>query len=251
MQFNFSIYYLPGSKVHIADMLSRLAGKDLDPPDKVIPISFNAMQSSQPRRCSPRIKKQAIQTPYPAGKIDHISSPYQPQVLLKRLPEILNKDTHISKIDTYLKADQPKPQDIVPKPKIIYQNSNCNNNSLPLMHSPTRRQKQKKPSHSILPQDKLTLINPTIQIPNILPPIEVPPTQTENIETYRSPENFLHNKPLPVLKDSKELNIFSRHIPKQTEIDEFLAVLKAKVTKEYKLPLLAQSISEYLSVYHY
>ena len=50
--------------MHIADMLSRLAGKDLDPPDKVIPISFNAMQSSQPRRCSPRIKKQAIQTPY-------------------------------------------------------------------------------------------------------------------------------------------------------------------------------------------
>ena len=45
-----------------------------------------------------------------------------------------------------------------------------------------------------------------------------------------------------MLKDSKELNVFNRHIPKQTEIDEFLAVLKAKVTKEYKLPLLAQSI---------
>ena len=242
MQFNFSIYYLPGSKMHIADMLSRLAGKDLDPPDKVIPISFNAMQSSQPRRCSPRIKKQAIQTPYPAGKIDRILSSYQPQVLLKRLPEILNKDTHISKIDTYLKADQPKPKDIVPKPKIIYQSNSCNNNSFPSMQSPTGRLKQKKLSHSILPQDKLTLINPTIQIPNTLPPIEVPPPQTQNIETYRSPENFLYNKPLPVLKDSKELNVFSRHIPKQTEIDEFLAVLKAKVTKEYKLPLLAQSI---------
>ena len=117
--------------MHIADMLSRLAGKDLDPPDKVIPISFNAMQSSQPRRCSPRIKKQAIQTPYPAGKIDRILSSYQPQVLLKRLPEILNKDTHISKVDTYLKADQPKPKDIVPKPKIIYQSNSCNNNSFP------------------------------------------------------------------------------------------------------------------------
>ena len=169
MQFNFSIYYLSGSKMHIADMLSRLAGKDLDPPDKVIPISFNA----------------------------------------------INENTRYK---------------------------NCNTNTLPLMHSPTRRQKQKKPSHSILPQDKLTLINPTIQIPNTLPPIEVSPPQTENIETYRSPENFLYKKPLPVLKDSKELNIFSRHIPKQTEMDEFLAVLKAKVTKEYKLPLLAQSI---------
>ena len=161
---------------------------------------------------------------------------------MKRLPEVLNKDTHISKIDTYLKADQSKPNDIVPKPKIIYQSNSCNTNSFPSMQSPTGRFNQKKLSHSILPRDKLTLINPTIQIPNTLPPIEVPPPQTQNIETYRSPENFLYNKPLPVLKDSKELNVFSRHIPKQTEIDEFLAVLKAKVTKEYKLPLLAQSI---------
>ena len=214
MQFNFSIYYLPGSKMYIADMLSRLAGKDLDPPDKVIPISFNAMQSSQPRRCSPRIKKQAIQTSYPAGKIDRTLSAYQPQVLLKRLPEVLNKDTHISKIDTYLKADQSKPKDIVPKPKIIYQSNSCNTNSFPSMQSPTGRFNRKKLSHSILPQDKLTLINPTIQIPNTLPPIEVPPPQTQNIETYRSPENFLYNKPLPVLKDSKELNVFSRHIQK-------------------------------------
>ena len=242
MQFNFSIYYLPGSKMHIADMLSRLAGKDLDPPDKVIPISFNAMQSSQPRRCSPRIKKQAMQT-YPTGKtqVNHISPTYQPQVLLKRLPEILNKNIHTPKIDTS-QCNPPKPQHSVPKPKIIYQSSICNNNRLPIAQSSAITPKQKKPTHSILPRDKLTLINPTIEIPYTLPPIEVPPPQTENIETYQSPENFLYNKPLPVLKDSTELNIFSRHIPKQKEIDEFLAVLKAKVTKEYKLPLLAQSI---------
>ena len=93
----------------------------------------------------------------------------------------------------------------------------------------------RKPSPPILPTDKLTLVNPEIHI-------EVPPPQTENIETYRSPENFLYKKPLPVLKDSKELDIFTRHIPKQKEIDEFLQILKAKVTKDYKLPLLAKSI---------
>ena len=108
LQFNFSIHYLPGSKMYIADMLSRLAGKDLDPPDKVIPISFNAMQSSQPRRCSPRLKKQAI-SPYPMGKTqpEYISA-YQPQVLLKRLPEILGKPSHISKIDIPPKPGQSK-----------------------------------------------------------------------------------------------------------------------------------------------
>ena len=228
--------------MHIVDMLSRLAGKDLDPPDKVIPISFNAMQSSQPRRCSPRLKKQAIPT-HPTGKIqpENISS-YQPQVLLKKLPEILNKTSHIPKIDIPPKLDQLKSHPSVPKPQIVYQSNTCNTNSSSRVHSPITRTPPKKQSLPILPQDKLTLINPTIQIPNTLPPIEVPPPQTANIETYRSPDKFLYNKPLPVLKDSKELSIFSRHIPKQKEIDEFLAVLKAKVTKDYKLPLLAQSI---------
>ena len=161
---------------------------------------------------------------------------------MKRLPEILNKNIHTPKIDIPSKLDQPKPQQSVPKPKIIYQSNSCNSNSLSQLHFPAIRPTQNKPPHSILLQDKLTLINPTIQIPNTLPPIEVPPPQTENIETYQSPEKFLYNKPLLVLNDSKELNIFSRHIPKQKEIDEFLAVLKAKVTKKYKLLLLAQSI---------
>ena len=127
--------------------MHRLAGKDLDPPDKVIPISFNAMQSSQPRRCSPRIKKQTMQRPYPADKlqVDHISSLYKPQVLLKRLPEILTKNIQPPKPDTSSKVDQPKPPHIVPKPKITYQSSNCNNNKLSLVHSPTIRQTQKKP----------------------------------------------------------------------------------------------------------
>ena len=242
LQFNFSIYYLPGSKMHIADMLSRLAGKDLDPPDKVIPISFNAMQSSQPRRCSPRLKKQAI-PPHPTGKIqpENISS-YQPQVLLKRLPEKLDKTSHIPQRNIPLKADQSKSHPSVPKPQIVFKSNSCNTNSSSRLHPPVTRTPRKKQSIPILPEDKLTLINPTIQIPNTLPPIEVPPPQTANIETYRSPDKFLYNKPLPVLKDSKELSIFSRHIPKQKEIDEFLAVLKAKVTKDYKLPLLAQSI---------
>ena len=179
MQFNFSIHYLPGSKMHIADMLSRLAGKDLDPPDKVIPISFSAMQSSPPRKCSPRLKKQAMQTSYSAGKTKNISSPpYQPQVLLKRLPEILNKDGYTSKIDNVPKTSHPTLQTTLPKPQIIYQSNSCNNNSLPeLVHSPTTGRKHKKSSPFILPEDKLTLINPTITIPNTLPPIEVPPPQ--------------------------------------------------------------------------
>ena len=41
LPFNFTVQYLPGNKMHIADLLSRLTGKDLEPSDQLIPISFN------------------------------------------------------------------------------------------------------------------------------------------------------------------------------------------------------------------
>ena len=52
-EYNFSIYYLPGQKMHIADLLSRLAGHDLDPRDNVIPISFAPLRSLRSRNKQP------------------------------------------------------------------------------------------------------------------------------------------------------------------------------------------------------
>ena len=73
--------------MHIADILSRLAGKDLDPPDKVIPISFSAMQPEQPLRTSPRIKRLSQQKPLPVDKFKPPKLPpsFKPQVVLNRL----------------------------------------------------------------------------------------------------------------------------------------------------------------------
>ena len=49
LPFNFTVQYLPGEKMHIADTLSRLTGKDLEPSDQLIPISFNVYtRSTQP-----------------------------------------------------------------------------------------------------------------------------------------------------------------------------------------------------------
>ena len=91
---------------------------------------------------------------------------------------------------------------------------------------------------------RTTLINPFLEIPQTLPPVELPPPQQETLETYRLPDKYLFRKPLPILKDSKELNVFTRHIPKQKEIDEFLKVLKAKVIHCYSLPILASEIQQ-------
>ena len=110
MQFNFSIYYLPGAKMHIADVLSRLAGRDLDPPDKVIPISFNAMQTTQQPRRSPRNRKPPMKILQPTTKMNpkQIPPPYQPQVVPKRIPEPSKKNiSTLSKKNTGPKKLQP------------------------------------------------------------------------------------------------------------------------------------------------
>ena len=91
---------------------------------------------------------------------------------------------------------------------------------------------------------RTTLIDPLLEIPQTLPPVELPPPQQESLETFCPPEKFLYRKALPVLKNSKDPNVFIRHIPKQIEIDEFLKILKAKVINSYSLPLLATEIEQ-------
>ena len=98
-----------------------------------------------------------------------------------------------------------------------------------------------------------------MKIPQTLPPLDLPPPDSkETIETYRSPDESLYHKPLPVLKDVEELDVFTRHIPKQTDIDKFLQILKAKVTKSYDLSITAtELVKEYphspafSSIYNY
>ena len=77
--------------------------------------------------------------------------------------------------------------------------------------------------------------------------MELPPPQSKDtIETYRSPDESCYCKPLSILKDAEELDVFIRNIPKQTDIDKFLQILKAKVTKSYDLSVTAtELVKEY------
>ena len=87
-------------------------------------------------------------------------------------------------------------------------------------HTSTHRKRSSRTLSSDAPC--ATLINPALNIPHTLPPVEIPPPQQESLETYRSPDKFLFQKPLPVFQDSKDFNVFVRHIPQQTDIDDFL-----------------------------
>ena len=231
LPFNFTVQYLPGNKMHIMDILSRLAGKDLEPSDQLIPISFNVHTRSTRPLKQYYANKHKTSIPYkiitpkatnPKPPIQSIQSKHPP-----KFPTKPSKPTTMSKTP-------PVPIGILRK-------------VFPTKPLPPQKEPRK------------SLVNPNLKNPQSLPPLELPPPQSkETIETYRSPDESLYRKPLPILKDVEELDVFTWHIPKQTDIDKFLQILKAKVTKSYDLSVTAtELVKEYphspafSSIYNY
>ena len=230
LPFNFTVQYLPGEKMHIADILSRLAGKDLEPSDQLIPISFNVLTRSKSKLTQP-LKM------YTADK--HKQSHLPPQKnLQKQHPKtqvIPSKTVQTKTIQPQKKLLPSTIQAPLPKPTTV-------STLPPVPHGILRRS---SPVTLPTPQKEVrkSLVNPHLKIPQTLPILDLPPPDPkETLETYRPPDESLFKKALPVLKDAKELDVFTRHIPKQTDIDKFLKILKAKVTKSYDLSVSASEL---------
>ena len=68
--------------MHVTDVLSHLAGHDIDPPDKIITISFNALKNLPPHRTLPqRTRQPPHQQLFTIDKLNpsQIPSCYKPQ----------------------------------------------------------------------------------------------------------------------------------------------------------------------------
>ena len=218
--FNFDIHYLPGHKMHIADILSRLAGKDLEPPDRVIPISFMPMRTRSQTGSLPssQLKRKSISP--------SVTVPLKtPKLVLKRV------DTPTKAVKR--KSDVPL---VGPIPKLS-STQRFKPKIYPAFQAPQRQIQISDPPRQ-------TLINPKVQIPSIVPPPDIPPPDVTNFDTYRQPDKFLFKEPLPILQDAKSLDVFTRHIPKQKDIDKFLKVLESKVTHSFHLPLDARELAQ-------
>ena len=221
LPFNFTVQYLPGEKMHIADILSRLAGKDLEPSDQLIPISFNVLTRSKSKLTQPLKMYTADR-----HKQSHLPSQKNLQKQHPKTQVITSKTVQTKTIQP--QAPLPKPTTVLTLP--------------PIPHGILRRS-----SPVTLPTSqkevRKSLVNPHLKIPQTLPILDLPPPDPkETLETYRPPDESLFKKALPVLKDAKELDVFTRHIPKQTDIDKFLKILKAKVTKSYDLSVSASEL---------
>ena len=102
LPLNFTVQYLPGNKMHIANILSRLAGKDLEPSNQWIPISFNVhTRSTRPLKLY-HVNKHKISTNIPyitkttTPKITHT----KPTVAPTKLPHPPKVQSHASKPST-------------------------------------------------------------------------------------------------------------------------------------------------------
>ena len=98
--FQFHSTIFTGNKMHIADILSRLAGKDLEPSDQLIPISFNVhTRSSRPLKLY-YANKHKTSIPYTTKmttpKITHTKLPVQ-SVKVPHPPKV---PTQLSKSST-------------------------------------------------------------------------------------------------------------------------------------------------------
>ena len=218
--------------MHIADILSRLAVKDLEPCEQLIPISFNVhIRSTRPLKQYYANKQENI---YPLQKCATpkaaISKPLIQPIQSKRPLKILIQPPKTA----IMSKTPPVAMGILRKV---------------LLTKPLPPQKEPRKS----------LVDPNLKIPQSFPLLELPPTQCkETIEMCRPPDESLYHKPLPILKDAEELDVFTRHIPKQTDINKFLQILKAKVTKSYDLSVTAtELVKEYphspafSSIYNY
>ena len=205
LPFNFTVQYLPGEKMHIADILSRLAGKDLESSDQLIPISFNVLTRTnrtptQPLKLYTADKHKQSQLPHsyvpPQNNLQEQS--VKPQVTT-------SKPVQTKTIHTQKKLIPSSIQALLPKPTTI--------STLP----PVPLGILRKSSPVILPtpqtEVRKSLVNPHLKIPQSLPLLDLPPPDPkETLEMYRPPDESLFRKSLPVLKDAKEVDVFTRLI---------------------------------------
>ena len=118
LTFNFSVQYLPGEKMHIADILSRLAGKDLEAHNDLIPILFNVMTRTKRTLTQPiklftanKLKQSQLPSSYVPPKPVRIS---EPQIWVN----IKAPNPQKQPVRTTIHHDIPQ-QSTTPKPPIL------------------------------------------------------------------------------------------------------------------------------------
>ena len=266
--YSFNLYYIKGKDMILSDFLSRQDPGDEDTKE-IIPISFNMRSVLQDKyyNVSKNKEKYMIQTRS------------QMKASGVQLPEV-----HGSRkgLDPHKKPEN-QPQSIVSsdvdrKPRIGQGRAGVRRKALPLL-DPRQGTSASKPiiiSDEIGPKRPKSIMEiPRSEMlpPYLVPPIRPPPKPPDNLskkqevesskieieenspfqesiisEVYERPDKSYFQEPIE-LKDLIDTNnIVQQFLPKQTDIDKILEIIRKKVLKGTHLPLTIKEIQAgYLS----
>ena len=260
--YSFNLYYIKGKDMILSDFLSR---QDLDDETtkEIIPISFNM--------------KSVLQDKY--YKVDENKERYMVQTRLQmkasrvQLPEVHGSRKRLDPHRTPEKQSQPTVGlDVDRKPRIGQGRAGVRRKALPLLDSKQGTSASKpivigdemepKRPRSIMEFPKSEMLPPYL-----VPPSRPPPKPPDNLskkqeaesskieieenspfqesiisEVYERPDKSYFQEPTE-LKDLIDTNnIVQRFLPKQTDIDKFLEIIRKKVLKGMHLPLMIKEI---------
>ena len=181
--------------MHIADIFSRLAGKDLEPPDKIIPISFNVMQTHSRSRKLLHPEKLPMADKHKPSQIGYIPASQSTETTKGRIKErqIRSITPRVSpSVITPPKTSQPlRNTGKFSKPLTQFQPPPL---PVSLVRQPTLANIS-PPVGSTNKTNQKSLINPSLKIPQTLPPLDLPTPNKETIETFHSPDETLFQSP--------------------------------------------------------
>ena len=153
--------------MHIADILSRLAGKDLEPSDQLIPIYFNVLTRSKSKLTQPfklYTADKHKQSQLPPQK--NLQKHPKPQVTTSKPVQTKTMQPQKKLIPSTIQAPLPKQTTISTLP--------------PVPHGILRRS---SPVTLPTPQKEVrkSLVNPHLKIPQTLPILDLPPPDQKKL----------------------------------------------------------------------
>ena len=259
--YSFNLYYTKGKDMVLSDFLSRQQGDDSDP-HQIIPISFNMKEILKQNyhsyvkdtflvKLGSQNKAKGVQLPAIHGTmkplVPHKIPENQPVKTRRReaKPIIINDTPTVIDLDTKPELDTQSQDTAVTQTQFPYDPTRPGIRQTPSYIHPITRPPPRPPDVVDNRRDSrpVSVTNPNLHFE------ENSPHQEGIIsETYVSPDQSYIEEPQELVDLVDTSKLVQKYLPKQTDIDKILDVIKRKVLKGTHLHLTIKEIQAgYLS----
>ena len=279
LDFNFIIHYMKGKDMKITDFLSRHPVDNGEGVSDIIPISFHIrdyykidheamLEKLVPNKihwcnkCKVEMTKEVVMAlTRSRAKAEGIElpsvKPFANEKSLTKPPNEIEERRIDKGLEKGMGMDQINRQirDLIQKERIEREDELINNQLIPRtrnLENYPRLNRQIVNNPQVRPEvlrpvnEGMFTRNQLLQ-ENLKPGIE----ETEDYEVsddfIRPPEESMYRRPITLVEKIRDSSIFRKHIPRQSELDRYLNIMKQKIIHGYKLPITLQEMKhEYI-----